>query len=195
MNNFRQIALAMLMYEQTHRSFPPAAIEKDGKPLLSWRVAVLPFLDQNALYKQFHLDEPWDSPNNLEAAKNMPAVFQAADKSGDGKTRVVLFTGKGSAFEGGKAISSMDIRDGSSNTILCVQAGPDKAVPWAKPEDLPFDAENPLAAMGEVSPQGFIAAFFDGHVMQLKVDNQTLKALITPSGGEPIDQAKLYGGK
>jgi hypothetical protein len=68
-----------------------------------------------------------------------------------------------------------------------VQAGPDKAVPWTKPEDLPFDPENPLAALGNVSPRGFLAGFFDGHVVQLKVDNRTLKALITPDGGEPID--------
>ena len=76
-----------------------------------------------------------------------------------------------------------------------MEAGPDKAVPWTKPEDLPFDPENPLAALGKVSPQGFIAAFFDGSVMQLKVDNKTLKALITPDGGEVIELAKLHGGR
>ena len=82
-----------------------------------------------------------------------------------------------------------------SNTILCVEAGADKAVPWTKPEDLPFDPEKPLAALGKVSPKGFIAAFFDGTCEQLKVDNKTLKALITPDGGEVIDLAKLHGGR
>jgi hypothetical protein len=195
MNNMKQITLAMLVYESHMRNFPPAVIEKDGKPLLSWRVAILPYLEQDALYKQFHLDEPWDSPSNLEAAKKMPAVFQSPDSPSDGKTRVMLFTGKDAAFDGGKKIRSMDIRDGTANTILCVEAGPDKAVPWTKPADLPFDPEKPLAALGNVSPQGFLAAFFDGHVMQLKVDNSTLKALITPSGNEPINPAKLQGGR
>ena len=60
-------------------------------------------------------------------------------------------------------------------------------MPWTKPEDLPFDPENPLAALGKVSPQGFIAAFFDGHVRAIECRQQTLKALITPDGGEVIN--------
>ncbi|MGO9114577.1 MAG: DUF1559 domain-containing protein [Thermoguttaceae bacterium] len=195
MSNLKQISLAMLTYEDTYRSFPPVAIEKDGRPLLSWRVAILPFLGEVPLSKRFHLDEPWDSPYNLEVAKVMPSVFQSPDSPSDGKTRVMLFTGKGAAFNGGKKFGPPDIRDGMSKTILCVEAGPDKAVPWTKPEDLPFDPANPLAALGNASPQGFIAAFFDGHVMQLKVDNETLKALITPDGGEVIDPAKLQAGR
>ena len=194
-NNMKQVILAMLNYEATFRTFPPAVIEKDGKPLLSWRVHILRFMDEDALFRQFHLDEPWDSPHNLEAAKTIPFAFQSPDDPSDGKTRIMLFTGKGAAFDGGKKIRMMDIRDATSNTILCVEAGPDKAVPWTKPEDLPFDPENPLAALGAVPPQGFLAAFFDGSVRQLKVDNKTLKALITPDGGEAIDQAKLYGGR
>jgi hypothetical protein len=195
MNNMKQICLAMLNYEATFQSFPPAAIVKDGKPLLSWRVAILPFVEQDALYKQFHLDETWDSPHNLEVAKKMPSIFQSPDSPSEGKTRVMLFTGKGAAFGGGKKIRVADITDGSSMTILCVEAGPDKAVPWTKPEDLPFDPEKPLAALGKISPKGFIAAYFDGHVDKLKVDDKTLKALITPDGGEPIDQSQLHGGR
>ncbi|MGA2257985.1 MAG: DUF1559 domain-containing protein [Thermoguttaceae bacterium] len=194
-NNMRQISLAMLMYEQLHSSFPPAAIEKNGTPLLSWRVAILPFLEEDVLYKQFHLDEPWDSPHNREAAKRMPSVFRSPDSPSDGKTRVMLFTGKGAAFDGGKKVMVADIRDGMSNTILCAEAGPDTAVPWTKPEDLVFDPEKPLAALGKVSPRGFITAFFDGSVRTLKVDNETLKALITPDGGEVIDPSKLRGGR
>jgi hypothetical protein len=192
-NNLRQIAIAMLMYEQTQQSFPPAVIEKGGRPLLSWRVAILPFLDWQTLYNRFHLDEPWDSPHNLEVAKTVPSVFQSPGSPTDGKTQMMLFTGRGAAFDGGKNVRMADIRDGASNTILCVEAGPDKAVPWTKPEDLPFDPTNPLSALGDVSPQGFLAALFNGRVLQLKVDNATLKALITPDGGEPIDPASLRG--
>ena len=195
MNNMHQISLAMLAYEASHESFPPATIETNGKPLLSWRVAILPFLDADPLYKTFHLDEPWDSPHNLEVAKTMPAVYQSPDSPSDGKTRVMLFTGKGAAFDGGKKIRPADIHDGASCTILCVEAGPDKAVPWTKPEDLPFDPEKPLAALGKMSSTGFVAAFFDGCVHRLKVDDKTLKALITPNGGEPIDMPKLFGGR
>ena len=104
LNNMKQICIAMLMYEQIHRSFPPAAIEKDGKPLLSWRVAILPYVGEDSLYKQFHLDEPWDSPHNREVAKKMPLIFQSPDSPGEGKTRVMLFTGKGAAFDGAKKV-------------------------------------------------------------------------------------------
>ncbi len=200
LNNMKQIGVAMLVYDEANQSFPPAVIEKDGKPLLSWRVAILPYLEGDSLYKQFHLDEPWDSPHNLELVKKMPVVFQSpdsppSDSASRGKTRVMLFTGKGAAFDGGKKIRPADIRDGMSNTILCAEAGTDKAVPWTKPEDLPFNPEKPSAVLGKVSPKGFIAAFFDGSVHQLKVDDETLKALITPAGGEVIDSAKLDGGR
>ena len=195
MVNMKQIGLAMISYDVAYEHFPLAASEKNAKPLLSWRVAVLPFLDEQALYEKFHLDEPWDSPHNLEAAKKMPDVFQSADSPKDGKTRVMVFAGKGAAFDGGKTIGIADIRDGLANTIMLVEAGADKAVPWTKPEDLPFDPEKPSAALGKVSPEGFVATFFDGHVQRLKVDDQTLKALITPNGGEVIDLAKLRGGQ
>jgi hypothetical protein len=76
----------------------------------------------------------------------VPFLFQSSERSKDGKTRVMLFTGKSAAFDGVKKVRAKDIRDGPAKTILCVQAGPDKAVPWTKPEDLPFDPENPLAA-------------------------------------------------
>jgi hypothetical protein len=195
MNNLKQIGLAMLNYVSAQNAFPPAAIEKNGKPLLSWRVAILPYVEEAALYERFHLDEPWDSPHNLELAKTMPAVFQSVGSPKDGKTRVMVFTGKGAAFDGGKKIGITDIRDGMSNTILCVEAGAEKAVPWTKPEDLPFIPEKPRKVLGKVSPNGFLAAFFDGSVRRLKVDNKTLKALITPDGSEVIDQSKLSGGE
>jgi len=190
MNNLKQIALAMIDHEIRYEAFPPAVIEKDGKPLLSWRVAILPGIDEEALYKEFHLDEPWDSPHNLEVAKKMPSIYQSPDSPAEGKTRVMLFTGKGAAFDGGKKIRLDDIHDGTSVTILCVEAGPDKAVPWTKPEDLLFDPEKPLAALGKIPAKGFLAVFFDGHVEALTVDNATLKALITPAGGEVIDMSK-----
>ena len=180
------------MYQRVNGNFPPAAIEKDGKPLLSWRVAILPYVEEDALYKQFHLDEPWDSPHNLEVAKNMPSVFQSPDSPSDGKTRVMLFTGKGAAFDGGKKVRMADIRDGMSNTILCVEAGAGQGRAVDQAGGPAFRSREAVWRPSErCRPKGFLAAFFDGHVEQLKVDNQTLKALITPDGGEAIDHGEV----
>jgi hypothetical protein len=191
-NNLKMIALGMLAYQANMGMYPAAATEKDGKPLLSWRVAILQNTKMDSLYRQFHLDEPWDSPHNLELMKSMPREYASPDGSADGKTRIMVFTGKGAPFNPGPPLLPAHITDGTSNTIMCVEAGPDKAVPWTKPEDLPFDPEKPLEALGQVPPEGFLAAFFDGSVITLKVDNPTLKALITPNGHEPVDRSKFF---
>jgi hypothetical protein len=187
MNNLRQIGLAMQMACMNDRHFPAAAIcDKEGKPLLSWRVAVLPYLEGKSLYNKFHLDEPWDSEHNRKLLQEMPPVFQSQPPRGEGKTSVMLFTGKGAAFDGGKRPQTADITDGTSNTIAAVEAGADKAVEWTRPADLPFDSANPAAALGQIGPNGFLALFFDGSVRRLRnLDAATLKGLITPSGGEP----------
>jgi hypothetical protein len=133
LNNLKQIGLAMLNYENAKRQFPTNICDKQGKPLLSWRVAIVPYLDDDAVYKQFHLDEPWDSPNNKKLLDRMPAVYQGSRIEKDGKTTIMVFTGKGSPFEAGKELSLAGITDGTSVTIMAVEAGPDKAVPWTKP--------------------------------------------------------------
>src|SRR5206468_5253686 len=64
-NNLKQIGLAMHSYHDVYKRLPSGAVQdKDGKALLSWRVHLLPFLEQEALFKEFKLDEPWDSDNN-----------------------------------------------------------------------------------------------------------------------------------
>jgi hypothetical protein len=135
MNNLRQIALAAQYYEAGSMR-APRVIEANGKPVLSWRVAILPYLDEAALYKEFHLTEPWDSPHNLEVAKKIPLVYQSPDGPQDGRTRIMVFTGKGTVFESGKEVRvpppelSMMSPEAGSNTIICVEAGADKAVVW-----------------------------------------------------------------
>jgi len=183
-NDFKQVALAMLNYAQANGHFPAAAITKDGKPLLSWRVAILPYLEEQELYDQFHQDEPWDSPHNLPLAKKMPSFFRSPDRPNDGKTTVMVFTGKDTVFEDDKGVEPDKITDGLSHTILAVEAGSDKAVPWTRPEDLPFDPKKPLDAMGKIPADGFIAAMCDGSVHRLKVDNAILKLLINRNSGE-----------
>ena len=78
MNNLKQLALAWHIYADPHMgAFPDNIKSKDGKPLLSWRVAILPYTEQNELYQQFKLDEPWDSEHNKTLIAKMPAYFAA----------------------------------------------------------------------------------------------------------------------
>ena len=75
-NNLKQVGLAMYNYREAHGRFPAPAIQgPDGKPLLSWRVAILPYLSENELYQSFKLDEPWDSPHNKPLLERMPQLF------------------------------------------------------------------------------------------------------------------------
>ncbi len=193
-NNMKQIALAMHEFHQMKGSFPAHAIfDKHGKPLLSWRVQLLPLLEQQQLYDQFHLNEPWDSPHNRSLLTRIPAVYQNPNRPPDGKTNYLVPTGKGTAFDGVDGMTIADIHDGTSNTIMFVEADDDRAVIWTKPDDLEVDLDRPLDGLGNFRPGGFLAGLCDGAVRDISnsVDPQTLKALFTRSGGETIDWAKV----
>ncbi|HLJ93709.1 MAG TPA: DUF1559 domain-containing protein [Gemmataceae bacterium] len=189
-NDLKQIALAMHNYQDSYGHFPAQAIySKDGKPLLSWRVSLLPFLDQDALYKQFKLDEAWDSPHNQRLLAQMPKVFADPNlPSGETVTVFEGFVGPGAVFEGTKGLRlPADFPDGTSNTIMLVEAA--NPVPWTKPEDLPYDPNKPLPKLGGHASGGFSAAFCDGSVRFLRqnIKESILRALITRNGGEVID--------
>src|SRR5438477_510375 len=129
-------------YHDTYRHFPPQALtDKNGKPLLSWRVAILPFIEQDNLYRQFKLNEPWDSEHNKKLLETMPKVYASVNANTKEKfeTFYQVFVGKGTVFEPGEKISFPQIPDGTSNTLMAVEAG--DSVPWTKPEDLVFDPD------------------------------------------------------
>ena len=193
MNNLKQIALAMANYEATFGAFPAAAIcdKKTGKPLLSWRVSILQYIEEDALYKQFKLDEPWDSEHNLKLAKNMPKVYfhPKANKPGDNKTHYRLFYGKGAAFELNKGFSMGAIAnmDGLSNTLMVVEA--EEPVVWTNPNDLAFDPTKALPKMLSIDGK-FSAAYCDGSVRTFKmpIDPEILKLLIQKNDGKLIPE-------
>ncbi len=193
-NNLKQIVLAMHNYADSNGTMPPAAISTGGgKALLSWRVAILPYIEQDALYKEFRLDEPWDSEHNKKLLAKMPPVYQMPGPEGADPdvrpttTHYRVFHGKGAAFEGTAGLRfPAEFTDGTSNTILVVEAT--EAVPWTKPDELPFDPKKDLPKLGLKDAERFNAAFADGSVHGLKktIDKDTLKALITRNGGETV---------
>jgi uncharacterized protein (TIGR03067 family) len=192
-NNLKQIGLAMHNYHDARRSLPAAAIySKDGKPLLSWRVAILPYLDQRNLYNQFKLDEPWDSPHNKKLIDKMPRIYAPIGVDlKPGTTMYRVFVGPGAAFEGTSGQRFPSFTDGTSNTILVVEAG--EAVPWTKPDELRFDPKGKLPKLGGHFKGGFNVLVADGSTRAIRAnfDPQLLRAAITRNGGEVIDFDKL----
>lgn len=214
-NNLKQIALAFHNYHDVNGHFPPAIIEENGVQR-SWRVELLPYLEQDALYRQYRKDQPWDSPDNKRILEQMPPTYQdQGNPSGPTNASYFLLTGpapipasaanetvtgltaeqgaKSTMFSdkpvpAGKGPGLMSVIDGTSNTILAVEAKRD--VPWTKPEDIAFDP----AKAGDVLRQlggergGFNAAFADGSVRFLSgmTDLNVFRTLVTPAGGEVI---------
>ncbi len=158
-------------------------------------MALLPFLGQQELFKQFHLHEPWDSPHNRRLLDRMPQVYAAPGGASvePGMTYYQVFVGEHAAFEKHRALSIQDFTDGTSNTILIVEAG--SPVPWTKPEDLHYAADEPLPRLGGLFPNVFHAAFVDGsvHTLSKHADPETLRHAITRDGGEVIDLDLLHG--
>jgi prepilin-type processing-associated H-X9-DG protein len=190
-NNLKQLALAMHNYHDVTGRFPANAIfDKEGKPLLSWRVLLLPYLGHQDLYDEFHLNEPWNSKHNSKLLAKMPALYAVpvGETSKKHLTFYQAFVGKGSVFDGKRGIKIQDIQDGTSNTIMFVEAG--KAVPWSKPDDIPFDENKAVPKIGAPFGPGFNAAFCDGSVRFFRKmpKQQTMKFYITRSGGEVIPE-------
>jgi hypothetical protein len=198
--NLKDIAIAMHAFHDVHGYFPPPAIYgKDGKPILSWRVAVLPQLNETDLYKEFHLDEPWDGPHNKTLLAKMPKVYRISGAGDATSTFYQVLVGKSTVFEIRKAANGSapqgirmgDIYDGSNTTLLVVEAG--ASVPWTKPEDLPFPESGKLPSLGGVFKDAIHAAFADATVKCLprNTPEDILRALVTCNGSESIDDAAL----
>jgi hypothetical protein len=201
-DNLHQVVQAMLNYHESQKILPPAAIyDRQGQPLLSWRVLILPYIEEVRLYKEFHLDESWDSPHNLRLLRRMPGIYAplgGARKVKPYHTPYQVFVGEGAAFEGKRGLrlpdpdfpigvvnAFNDFPDGT-NTILIVEAA--ELVPWTKPVDLPFDRGRPLPALGWANSQDFLVALANGtvHRRRRQLSETPLRAAITRNGMEPL---------
>jgi hypothetical protein len=188
-----QLVRAMHGYADSHqRRFPAvASFDKAGKPLLSWRVHLLPALGEEKLYEEFHLDEPWNSEHNKKLIARMPAVFRGPSRrlNEQGKTVYLAPVGERVAFTGtatGRRLPQ-DFPDGTSNTILFVEADAAHAVEWTKPEDLKIDPDKPATGLARQGGR-FLVVLADGFARPVKdtVRKETLWAAFTPSGGEVL---------
>jgi prepilin-type processing-associated H-X9-DG protein len=190
-NNLKQIGLAMHNYHSAHNAFPAAyTAREDGTPLLSWRVHILPFLDQKDLYDEFHLDEPWDGPHNKALIPRMPKLYACpgGDRTlaRDGKTTYLTPRGPATIFPGAAGIKIQEITDGTSNTILVVDAAAAAAVVWTEPDDWEVPPAAPARGLFGHHPGGTNVAFADGGVRFIKetIAPAVLRALMSRNGGE-----------
>jgi hypothetical protein len=204
-HKMKQLMSGIAKFESARRRYPSNINDSRRAPsmerprmLLSWRVAILRYLDEEELYQQFHLDEPWDSPHNITLLGRMPRIYACDFPNEKGETRFVFFVG-GSRSSNGRegprmAVlnddpslrTSVDHLKGTDKVLGLVQAGMDKAVPWTKPEDIPFDVDDPLRNLGETETGGFLATRFDGWVgvIPKNISPRQLAAMIDIRGDE-----------
>jgi hypothetical protein len=191
-NNLLQIGLAFHNYASTYKGspLPGDILDKDGKPLLSWRVSILPYIEEGKLYKQFKLDEPWDSKHNLALLEKMPKGYTSprVTVKRKGYTVYQVFTGPAALFNAGKPRYNIgNIPDGTSNTLLAVETS--KAVPWTKPADIPFDKTKAVPELGKAYANKPLAVMMDGSARELdlkKIKPETLKNAIMPDDGNKL---------
>jgi hypothetical protein len=196
-NNLKQLLIGLHAYHDTY-GFLPSDVGPDRKTAWSWRVQLLPFVEQANLYNQLDMQKSWDDPRNraiLEKAE-MPKVFEVPGRpAAKGHTYWRSFSlprkaepkgGRPWLVEGERGGTMAAITDGLSNTFAIVEAG--EAVPWYAPDALPYDGKLPLPPLGAKGGDGFLAGMGDGSVrlVRAKTDEATLRALITRDGGEVV---------
>jgi beta-lactamase regulating signal transducer with metallopeptidase domain len=193
MNHLAQLGLAMHNYHSVHKHFPPAAVMgPDGKTPHSWRVELLPFLEGESLYREYKMNEPWDSPVNKQVLDKMPAVFRSPfDDPQSTKSGYYVFTGPGTVFEGSQGTAFQDMTDGTTNTLLLVESKQD--VPWTKPEDIPFDPTKPPSSVRNFGGDKFFACMADGSRRAIRNDKvqSQLAWLILRNDGHPIQWEEI----
>ncbi|MSR56602.1 MAG: DUF1559 domain-containing protein [Planctomycetaceae bacterium] len=199
-NNLHQIGLALHNYHDVYHSFPPAYVADDsGRPMHSWRVLLLPFLDYTALYNEYRFDEPWNGPHNSTLHDRVLAVYRcpsedaAKDSPEALMTSYVAIVGPETAWPGADPTRIEEISDGTSNTLLLVEVA-NSGIHWMEPRDLHVlqmaPTVNSKAGQGMSSRHtgGAHILMGDGAVRFLsdRVTAEILRKLITRSAGDVI---------
>jgi hypothetical protein len=212
MNNMKQMGIALHNYHDVLTRFPPPySVDSAGKPLLSWRVYILPYIEQDNLYKQFHLNEPWDSPHNKTLIPLMPKIYQSPQTRSKktlpvGHTCYLAVVGAETMFPPDRpqavvaapfglpgGIRFAEVLDGLSNTIMVVEGAPERAVVWSKPDDWEFDEEKPTDGLLGQRADGFFALMGDGSLRRIpaQIHPENARRLFLRNDGNVIEMENL----
>lgn len=186
-SSLSEIGAGFQNFEETFGAYPGDDRQRNDQPSgLSWRVHLLPFVGEPALYRQFKLNEPWDSEHNKALIEKMPDIFKSPGVAAPGKTSMHILIGKKSPFADHRTPQVADFGDDQQNSILMVVAGADKAEIWTKPGGLDFDPKNPIEWLGKSTGPSFMTIRGDGSMLPLdKATEPTiLNEMIQPKPSE-----------
>ncbi len=187
----KHIGYAMSGYHRSNTTFPSASANAAGQSGLSWRVHILPYIDEESLYKQFKLDQPWDSPHNIKLLDQIPDVYRVRgiDKP---KTVFHVFVGENTPFGQEKGPRLNQIVDGAENTLLAVMGTPETAVEWTKPGGISFDPSQPFRGLADLNGN-YAVALMDGSagLLSARTSPQNMASLITHRDGQQVKPAFL----
>jgi hypothetical protein len=192
-NNLRHIGLGFHNYHDVFNCLPQNVM-KDGKPILSWRVHLLPYMEEEELWKSFKLDEPWDGPNNKKLIAKIPDIYKPVrGKAAEGETFYQMLTwDRGLLRPKGDKVPFAAITDGLSNTFFAVEAY--TPVIWTKPDDIPYNPKE-LPKLGRSFDGDIHVLMGDGAARKMKktIDAETLRRMIVPNDGQVVDVNKFDG--
>lgn len=157
--HLKALAVALHNYHDHFGSFPPAFVRgPDGQAWHSWRVLILPYLDQTPLYEEYNFAEPWDGPNNRKLISRMPDTFGCPSRpsSSEGFTSYAGVSGPRSIFRGSKTVKIGEILDGTLKTAFLGECARIR-IPWTKPDDIDITLHPKLDDFN-----GFSSLHYDG---------------------------------
>ena len=191
-SNLRQIALALLNYEQAHNALPPAyTVDAQGRPLHSWRTLILPYLEEEPLYQTIDLSKPWNDPANAKALETALPVFRCPEAVGPRNTTTYLaIAGPKGCLIPRESRRLAEITDVHGSTLMVIEAGEENAVPWMAPMDADESLVMSLGPTTKLHHAGVTnACFVDGSVRFLKasIPARVRRALMTIAGGEVVN--------
>lgn len=201
--HLNQLQLALVNYESVNGRLPPAYIVgKDGRPMHSWRVLILPFIDERSLYESYDFNEPWNGPHNSKLADKMPGIFHMpSEPPSSSMTNIVAITGPGTAFPGSQSTRKADFTDGLDNTILLAEIA-DSKINWLEPRDLHVeemsfivnDKHKPSISCSRTrGPFVVCGDSIRAHQVGPSLRPEALRALTTIAGAERVHIAEIDG--